>query len=257
MLRMLKPSSVLAAVPFLAATAMVACGGSSGGGELKISAATSLKQSVSQISTDYKGGTTQLEFAGSDAIATAIRAGRKPDAFLSASLKIPTKLAAENLVDKPVVFARNRIVVAVASSNTTISSIEDLAKPSVTIAIGSPSVPIGSYADKIIAALPPTTQAKLKGNVKTREPDASSVSAKITSGSVEAAILYATDVKASNGALKAVEIPVELGSMTKCAAAVVKGTGNEAAAAKYIANLLTPQSQKILVANGFLPAEER
>jgi molybdate transport system substrate-binding protein len=155
------------------------------------------------------------------------------------------------------VFARNRIVVAVASSTTTISSIEDLAKPGVTIAIGSPSVPIGSYADKIIAALPPATQAKLKANVKTREPDASSVSAKVTSGTVEAAILYATDIKASKGALKAIEIPVALGSMTKCAAAVVKGTGNEAAAANYIANLLTPQSQKILVANGFLPAPKR
>ena len=93
--------------------------------------------------------------------------------------------------------------------------------------------------------------------MKTREPDASSVSAKVTSGTVDAAILYATDVKASKGALKAIEIPAALGSMTKCAAAVVKGTGNEAAAAKYIANLLTPQSQKILVANGFLPAPKR
>lgn len=236
------------------ALGLVACGGSTPDATLKVSAATSLKDAVTEISSTYAGGSTQLEFAGSDTIATAIRAGRRPDAFLAASLKIPGLLAAEHLVNPPVVFARNRVVVAVKNDNDSVRSIDDLAKPGMTIAIGSPSVPIGSYADKILAALPSATQAQIKANVKTREPDAASVSAKVTSGSVDAAILYQTDVKASKGALKAVQIPVALGSMTNCAASVVRGTGNETAATNFIANLLSSSSQKTLVERGFLPA---
>jgi len=251
---MLNPRALPASLLVVAITAMVACGGSASGGDLKVSAATSLKKSVSRITADYKATDTQLEFAGSDAIATAIRAGRKPDVFLSASLKIPASLSAENLVAKPVVFARNRVVIAVRKSSQSIESISDLAKPGVTIAIGSPSVPIGSYADKIIGALPASVATQIKANVRTREPDAASVSAKVTSGSVDAAILYGSDVTASKGSLKAIAIPAALGSITKCAAAVVTDTGHEAAAAKFIQNLLTPDSQRILVASGFLPA---
>lgn len=244
-------------LPMLLATVLVACGDSGGSDALKVSAATSLKKSITQISSEYHDSSIQLEFAGSDAIATAIRAGRKPDVFLAASLKIPKQLASAKLVEAPVVFARNRIVIAVRGSSTTIKSIGDLGKPGVTIAIGSPSVPIGSYANKIIAALPAPTEERITANVKTREPDASSVSAKVTSGSVDAAILYETDVKASGGKLKAIQIPAGLGSITKCAAVVVRGTGNEKAAAKFIADLLTPAAQRILVAHGFLPAESR
>jgi molybdate transport system substrate-binding protein len=243
--------------PLAALASVAACSGTSGQDSVKVSSATSLKAAVTSIARSYGDGTTQLEFAGSDAIATAIRSGRKPDAFLAASLKAPEDLAADGLVDQPLVFARNRIVVAVAATNSSIRSISNLGRPGVTIAIGSPSVPIGSYADKIIEALPPATAAQVRANVKTREPDAASVSAKVTSGSVDAAVLYATDVKATNGALKAIAIPLALGPVTKCAAAVVKGTGNEAAAAKFIQNLLTTESQRILVAKGFLPAPKR
>jgi len=245
---------ILRAIPFIAVAALVGCGGSPADDALKVSAASSLKKAVTQIAGSYNSDEVQLEFAGSDAIATAIRAGRKPDALLAASLKIPAKLAAENLVQEPIVFARNRVVVAVAASNTSIEKIEDLGNPGVTIAIGTASVPIGAYADKVIAALPAATQARIRANVKTREPDAASVSSKVTSGSVQAAILYETDVKATKGALKVIEIPTALGSMTHCAAVAVKGTGHEAAAVKFIENLLTPQSQKTLVQNGFLPA---
>ena len=53
------------------------------------------------------------------------------------------------------------------------------------------------------------------------------------------------------------EIPVALGSVTQCAASVVRGTGKEKAAAAFIANLLTPASQRILASYGFLPAREK
>lgn len=244
-------------LPFLGVAALIGCGDTGGTGPLKVTSGTSLKSAISEIAGAYPGGPVQLEFAGSDAAATAIRAGRKPDVFLAASLKIPSQLASEGLTEAPVVFARNRVVVAVSSKNSAIISIEDLAKTGVTVAIGSPSVPIGAYADKILAALPPATQARVRANIRSREPDAASVSAKVRSGTVQAAILYETDVKASKGELKAIQIPVALGSMTECAAVVVKGTGREATSAKFIAALVAPSAQKILVNHGFLPAQAK
>ncbi|MCX6393934.1 MAG: molybdate ABC transporter substrate-binding protein [Solirubrobacterales bacterium] len=229
-----------------------ACGGSATN-PLAVSSATSLKAPVTAISALYPNTAVQLEFAGSDAIATAIRSGRKPDVFLSASLKIPKQLAEEGLVGKPVVFARNRLVVAVRSGTTNINSFNDLAKPGISLALGSPSVPIGAYADAMLGKLPALEAAAIRTNVKTREPDAASVAAKVTGGVVDGAILYASDVKASNGRLLAITIPSFLYPLTKCAAVVVNGTKYPLAAAAFIKSLLLPQSQRALWAAGFLP----
>ncbi|MEI7889526.1 MAG: molybdate ABC transporter substrate-binding protein [Actinomycetes bacterium] len=229
-----------------------ACGGSATH-PLAVSSATSLKVPVTGISALYPSTAVHLEFAGSDALATAIRSGRKPDVFLSASLKIPKQLAAEGLVGKPVVFARNRLVVAVRSGTTNIGSFSDLTKSGVSLAFGSPSVPIGAYADTILGKLPTAEAAAIRANVKTREPDAASVAAKVTEGVVDAAILYASDVNASNGRLRAITIPAFLNPLTKCAAVVVNGTKYPVAAAAFIRSLLLPQSQQALRAAGFLP----
>ena len=182
-----------------------ACGGSSTH-PLAVSSASSLKAPITKISSLYPDTAVQLEFAGSNAIATAIRSGRKPDVFLSASLKIPDQLAGEGLVGKPVVFARNRLVVAVRSATTSISSFKDLIKPGISLALGSPSVPIGAYADTMLGKLPAVEAAVIRTNVKTREPDSASVAAKVTGGVVDAAILYSSDVKASNGRLRAITV---------------------------------------------------
>ena len=242
---------LLALVLASSAVVISGCGGSDN--SLTVSAATSLKAPITAISTLYPNTAVKLEFSGSDAIATGIRSGRKPDVFVSASLKIPKKLAAEGLVSKPVVFARNRLVVAVRSGTTNIGSFNELAKPGIRLALGSPSVPIGAYADTILGKLPTAEAAAIRANVKTREPDAASVAAKVTAGVVDAAILYASDVTASNGRLRAIAIPSLLNPLTKCAAVVVNGTKYPLAAAAFIKSLLLPRSQQALQAAGFLP----
>ena len=55
----------------------------------------------------------QLSFAGSDELAAQIRAGAKPDVFAAANTKLPDELFAEGLVERPRVFAANKLVLAV------------------------------------------------------------------------------------------------------------------------------------------------
>ena len=56
----------------------------------------------------------------------------------------PTSSTSDGLLEKPVVFATNELVLAVPKDSE-ISSIDDLTKAGTKIAIGSESVPVGSY----------------------------------------------------------------------------------------------------------------
>src|SRR3954463_16335799 len=120
--------------PFVLLLALIVAGCGSGSGQepLVVSAASSLKGAF----TAYGGA--RFSFAGSDELAAQIRQGVKPDVFASANTKLPDALYKEGLVEKPTVFAGNRLVLAVPAGSR-IRSIADAARPGVTVAIGSAS----------------------------------------------------------------------------------------------------------------------
>ena len=95
----------------------------------------------------------RTSFAGSDELAAQIRQGVKPDVFASANTKLPDELFKEGLVEKPVVFAANELVLAVPSDGA-VTGLDDLAKPGVTIAMGSESVPVGYFTRTVLDGLP-------------------------------------------------------------------------------------------------------
>src|SRR5689334_24079694 len=123
-------------VMLLALLTLAGCGGEGGG--LVVSAASSLKGAF----TEYGGA--KFSFAGSDELAAQIQQGVKPDVFASANTKLPDALYAKKLVDKPIVFAANRLVLAVPKDSK-VGSLADLERPGMKLAIGSASVPIGAY----------------------------------------------------------------------------------------------------------------
>ena len=120
------------------------CGGS-GKPDLKVSAAASLKKAFTQYGSRFSDAKAHFSFAGSDALAAQIEQGVRPDVFAAANTKLPDQLYKEGRVEKPKVFASNRLVLAIPAKGTKVSSIDDLASPGVKLAIGSASVPIGSY----------------------------------------------------------------------------------------------------------------
>src|SRR6478735_3279099 len=116
--------------------------GSESGGVV-VSAASSLKQALTTYGASFKPGPVRLSFAGSDELAAQIEQGVKPDVFASANTKLPEQLYAKGLVEKPKVFAGNRLVLAVPADSK-IKTVADAAKSGTTVAIGSPSVPVGA-----------------------------------------------------------------------------------------------------------------
>jgi molybdate transport system substrate-binding protein len=257
--------AVLAAGAF--AVALAACGSSSssssgaggtssGGGSkpsLVVSAAASLKAAFTNYANQFSAATPRFSFAGSDVLAAQIEQGLKPDVFASANTKLPDMLYAKGKLEKPVTFAANKLVLAVPAGSTKVTSLADVEKPGVTLAIGSATVPIGAYTRKVLAKLGPAESAKIIANVRTDEPDVSGIVGKLSQGAVDAGFTYVTDVTASGGKLKAIALPASLQPVVAYGVAVVKGAAHPAQAQQFIQGLLTGQGRADLLKAGFLP----
>jgi molybdate transport system substrate-binding protein len=244
--------SLLAAIALLLVLPLAGCGSSDKpGGDLLVSAATSLKRAFTDYGDAFSAANVQLSFAGSDELAAQIRAGAKPDVFAAANTKLPDQLYAEGRVEKPRVFARNKLVLAVPVGDAKVGSIDDLAKPGVTIAIGSKDVPVGSYTRKVLDRLDGAQRTAVLANVRSEEPDVGGIAAKLTQGAVDAGFVYATDVVASNGRLKAIELPAKLQPDVAYGVAIVKGSKNATAARRFVDGLLRGAGAGALRKAGF------
>ena len=231
--------------------ALTGCGGDDGGsGTLTVSAAASLKSAFVQYGEGYDGAEVRLSFAGSDELAAQIRQGIRPDVFAAANTKLPDALYEEGLVEKPQVFAGNRLVIAVPAGSD-IKSVDELAKDGVKLAIGSKSVPVGEYTRSVLDKLGAERRDAILSNVRSEEPDVKGVVGKVDHGAVDAGFVYVTDVVATDGKLRAVELPADLQPTVAYGAAVVKGARNPEAARRFVDGLVTGDGARILREAGF------
>jgi molybdate transport system substrate-binding protein len=227
------------------ALAVAGCGGDD---QLTVSAAASLKNALTAYDSQAR-----YSFAGSDELAAQIRKGAKPDVFASANTKLPDELYKDGLVEKPVVFAGNRLVLAVPATGGRVRSLKDVEAPGVKLAIGSESVPIGSYTRTVLSKLPESESSAVLKNVRTEEPDVGGIVGKLTQGAVDVGFIYVSDVEGAGGKLKAIDLPESLQPTVAYGAAVVKGAKNQDAAEKFIDGLMSGDGRAKLDAAGFLP----
>ncbi|MGX6450114.1 molybdate ABC transporter substrate-binding protein, partial [Patulibacter sp. S7RM1-6] len=201
---------------------------SSGGGDrptLTVQAAASLTEALTACAKDYAPAQVRLSFGGSDELAAQIRQGAGGDVLAAANTTIPAQLHEEGKVGAPVDFAGNELVLAVPAENAKVGGLRDLVRDDdATLAIGSKTVPVGSYTRKVLAKLPAADRKAIEARVRTEEPDVKSVLAKLQQGVVDAAFVYRTDVLATKGAVRAIALPAKLGPRGAYAAAVVAGT---------------------------------
>jgi len=198
----------------LIAALLVALAGCGDDNQLVVSAASSLTEPL----TECSGDNVKLSFGGSDELAAQIRQGVKPDVFAAANTKLPDELASDGLVEKPVVFGTNELVIAVPQDSD-IAAIEDLAEPGVKLVVGAESVPVGSYTRQVLAKLPPDQEKAILDNVRSEEPDVKGVVGKLTQDAAGAGFVYRTDLV---DGLKAVTLPADLQPVVEYGAAVVE-----------------------------------
>jgi molybdate transport system substrate-binding protein len=256
----LLPAALLAGLSLAVAAA---CGGSSSGGDdaakpaLTVSAAASLKSALTEYAGAFPSADVRLSFAGSDALAAQIEQGAKPDVFAAANTKLPDALFRKGLVERPRVFAANRLVLAVPAGSEKVRSLADLARAGTTLAIGSASVPIGAYTRTVLARLPADRSRAVLARVRSEEPDVSGIVGKLTQGAVDAGFVYVSDVRATDGKLRAVELPAALQPDVAYGVAVVKGSRHAAQARRFVDGLVSGRGQQELRRAGFEPPPAR
>ena len=230
------------------AVLLAACGGgsSAGSGELTVFAAASLTEVFPMIDPD-----PAYNFAGSDDLATQIKEGAGADVYAAASAKYPDELFDAGLIEKPQIFATNRLVLIVPKDNpAAIASVADLGKEGVKLVIGAEGVPIGDYTRKVLDTM---GESDVLENVVSEEDDVKGVVGKVSLGEADAGFVYVTDVKPVEGKVEVIELPEAAQAKVEYPIAVVKGTEHEEAARDYVDLVLGPEGQQALADAGFGP----
>ena len=130
-------------------------GAESAGGSILVFAASSLKQTFTDIGgkfeTDNPGASVEFSFAGSSDLVMQLTQGAQADVFASADIRDMDAAAQAGLVaGDPVNFASNTLTIVVAPGNPkNITSFEDLKKPDTSVVVCAPQVPCGSATQKI------------------------------------------------------------------------------------------------------------
>ncbi len=231
---------------------LAGCGGDDEGSNprLVVSAASSMTGALEDCSPDFDGADVRLSFAGSDELAAQIRQGVKPDVYAAANTKLPDELNKEGLLSKPVEFATNELVIAVPRDSD-VREVADLATPGVKLAIGSESVPIGSYTRELLSGLPGDEGDRILANVRSNEPDVKGIVGKLTQGAADAGFVYVTDVNAAGESLRTVKLPADLEPDVTYAAGVVKGAKQPDEAREFVDGLTDGGCADALARAGF------
>ena len=231
---------------------LLGVGGAAAGGSLTgvsgitVYAAASLTDVFPKIDSGPK-----YSFGASSTLAAQITQGAPADVFASANTTIPDQLFAKGLVQKPVVFTRNRLVLVVPTSNPAgIHSVYDLRKPGVKLVIAAAAVPVGSYTLQVLKQMGLTS---VLSNVVSRESDVRSVLSKVALGEADAGFVYSTDARTVPGKVAVLKIPAWAQPKVTYSMAVVSSSGNKTAARQFIKKVLGKAGQRKLLAAGFLP----
>jgi molybdate transport system substrate-binding protein len=114
-------------------------------------------------------------------------------------------------------------------------------------------VPIGSYTRTVLERLPAAQRAAILRNVRSEEPDVAGIVGKLTQGAVDAGFVYRSDVRASDGALRAIDLPDDLQPQVAYGVAVVRGSEHADAARAFVDGLLGEEGQRALREAGLDP----
>lgn len=193
----------------------------------------------------------KYSFASSGTLETQIKNGAPADIFASAAALNTQRLFKAGLVDKPVTFTSNRLVLIVPKANPAgIQSVYDLKTKPVKLVIAGPTVPVGIYTRTVLRKL---GLVSVLSKVVSQESDVKAVTAKVALGQADAGFVYATDARPVSDKVTAVRIPAWAQPRVRYEIAVVSKSSNKAAAREWIKTLLSEKGQTALKNAGFLP----
>jgi molybdate transport system substrate-binding protein len=189
-------------------------------------------------------------FAGSDELATQIREGAPADVYAAASSEYPHELFDEGLVEEPVTFASNRLVIIVPTDNPAgIEEVGDVAKQGTKLVVAAEGVPVGDYTREVLDSL---GLDEALDNVASQEEDVKGVVGKVALGEADAGFVYATDAAVATEDVTVIELPEGSQPPIEYQIAVVSISENREAAQAFVDEVTGPDGRARLEAAGFV-----
>jgi molybdate transport system substrate-binding protein len=205
--------------------------GATDAGALTIFAPSSVEDVFRELAPE-----ADFRFGSSEELAAAALDGDVPDVFASAGQAPIGEVGAEGVLEPPVVFATNRLVLVVPAEGSDAESLADLAGSDVLAGaelgyVGSTLAAIGQDGLIEDAAF---------------DPDAAE---QVASGAADAALVYYTDALAAGDGVRVVELPAQ--ALVEYPIAIANVSENFDAAETFIQLLLSDEGRQALEAAGF------
>lgn len=230
-------------------------------GDLTVYAAASLSAAFDDLATRFEElhpavDVAPIVYDGSSTLATQLVEGAPADVFAAADGKNMTVVAdAALLAGTAQFFASNTLVLAFPAGNPGgVTSLDDLARPDLTVVLCAPAVPCGAASQRLLTA------AGLTVTPASEEQNVTAVLTKIKADEADAGLVYATDVAAAGaagtgtGTGAAVEWIVPAGAgdaVNRYPVAALAGSKNPTAATAFVDYVLSTDGQAVLAGYGF------
>ena len=252
----------LLVLPLLAVMPLAGCTGSTDAaqtgdtsehltGTLTVFAAASLTDVFTELGgrleDEHPDLDVQFNFAGSSALATQLTQGAPADVFASANqpqMEVVTAAGLEG--EDPAVFAENVLEIAVPADNPgDVTGLADFADADLALAVCAPDVPCGAAAAQVFEA------AGVAAAPDTEEEDVRAALTKVELGEVDAALVYASDVRSAGSAVQGIEFPEAEEAVNEYPICSLAEAPNPEAAEAFIGVVLSEEGQAALEAAGF------
>ena len=222
-------------------------------GTLTVLAAASLTDVFTDLGDRLMAQNPSLEvrfgFAGSSALARQIVQGAPADVFALADesmLRVVTDAGLQ--AAPPTVFARNVLEIAVPAGNPGgVTGLADFADRDLALAICAAEVPCGAAARQVFQA------GGVTAVPDTEEEDVRAALTKVELGEVDAALVYASDVRSAGSAVEGIPFPEADDAVNAYPICILRAAPNPDAARAFVALVLSEEGQAALEDAGFRP----
>ncbi|WP_372514209.1 molybdate ABC transporter substrate-binding protein [Streptomyces fragilis] len=235
-----------------AAVVLSGCGTQEAEPTVTVFAAASLKEAFGTLGEKFEdehpGTNVEFSFGGSDTLAAGITGGAPADVFAAADEATMARVTqAGEASGRPEAFARNRLAIVTLPGNPHgVRSLGDLARPELKVVLCDVSVPCGAAARTVLST------ARVRVRPASYEQDVKSALTKVRLKEADAALVYATDVKAAGDAVTGVEFPEADTATNSYPITVLKNAPQPERAAEFVEFVRSAQGRRVLREAGFL-----
>jgi molybdate transport system substrate-binding protein len=206
-------------------------------GKITVLAASSLTEAFTEIEARFErkhpDADVVLSFSSSSTLVTQVQQGAPADVVATADHATMNRLVDSGDGSPGVVFARNRLAIAVAPGNPLgIRSLADTLEPDVTLVLCAPEAPCGKYARRAYS------KAGLRAPSVPTGANATDTLTKVILGEADAAVVYITDVKAADDAVDGVSIRARTNVIAEYPIDIVNSATNRVGAVNFASFVL-------------------